>query len=175
MTLAPRDPVTEVKRNLDGTVVRYDCRPLVIVPRSRAVVSYELSRSERVGRDLLLPSGTRSYGYYSIAKPYILYHWRYRGATLAFYINVGRVRSVSEREIVWDDYAVDVLVHPDGAVEVLDEEELLEATDSLRRYVERTKDAAVRRAREITTAIAAMTALLERGETPARPSSRPGR
>jgi predicted RNA-binding protein associated with RNAse of E/G family len=40
------------------------------------------------------------------------------------YVNLGRVVSLDESKIVWDDYAVDVLRWPDGRVEVVDEDEV---------------------------------------------------
>jgi protein associated with RNAse G/E len=46
------------------------------------------------------------------------------------YINLGRVVSLKQSR-VWDDYAVDVLVWPNGRVEVVDEDEVPPDADDL--------------------------------------------
>jgi predicted RNA-binding protein associated with RNAse of E/G family len=120
--------IVEVKRNLDGRVLEFDCKPLLL-ERTRAVILCELDAPEVVGGGaIVLPAGTRSYGYFWFDRPYIVYHWLVGGATLAYYVNVGRLHSIGEAEVVWDDYAVDVLARPDGSVVVLDEDEVPEET-----------------------------------------------
>jgi predicted RNA-binding protein associated with RNAse of E/G family len=57
------------------------------------------------------------------------YHWLVDGETLCHYVNLGRVVSLEQSRVVWDDYAVDVLVWPDGRVEVVDEDEVPPGTD----------------------------------------------
>jgi predicted RNA-binding protein associated with RNAse of E/G family len=120
--------IVEVKRNLDGRVLEFDCKPLLL-ERTRAVILCELDAPEVVGGGaIVLPAGTRSYGYFWFDRPYIVYHWLVGGATFAYYVNVGRIESIGETEVVWDDYAVDVLARPDGSVVVLDEDEVPEGT-----------------------------------------------
>lgn len=127
--------ITETKRNLDGRVRHFvsDC---LLLDSSRAILLYEIDEPEIVAGRLELPSGTCSYGYFWLDRSYNVYHWLHEGKTLAYYINLGRCRSITDRELVWDDYAVDVLVRPSGDVEVLDEDELPENVDpSIRRFV----------------------------------------
>jgi protein associated with RNAse G/E len=130
-------PMLEVKRNLDGKIVEYPAEPLLIEPGVRAVLLCRLDEPEVVaGGRLTLTPGTLSVGYFWFDRPYNVYHWRSGGETLAHYVNIGRFRSLNERALVWDDYAVDVLAFPDGAVEVVDEDEIPDTTDpATRTYI----------------------------------------
>jgi uncharacterized protein len=115
----------EIKRNLDGTVAEYPCTTLAFEPGERAVVLCEIEEPEPVvGGRIVLPAGTRSYGFFWTERPYIAYHWLVGGETFLHYLNIGRVASLAPEEIVWDDYAVDILRWPDGRVEVVDEDEV---------------------------------------------------
>jgi hypothetical protein len=115
----------EVKRNLDGKVVEYPCTICLFEPGVRAVLRCEIEEPEPVvGGRLTLAPGTRSYGYFWADRPYVPYHWLVDGATMAHYVNIGRVRSLAADRVVWDDYAIDVLAWPDGRVEVVDEDEV---------------------------------------------------
>lgn len=96
----------------------------------RAVILCEIEQAEPViGGRLTLEPGTRSYGYFWLDRPYVPYHWLVGGETMCHYVNLGRVQSLAEDRIVWDDYAVDVLAWPDGRVEVVDEEEVPQNAD----------------------------------------------
>lgn len=115
----------EVKRTLDGRVVEYPCNSVLFEADVRAVILCEIEQAEPVvGGRLTLKPGTRSYGYFWLDRPYVPYHWLVGGETMCHYVNLGRVQSLAEDRIVWDDYAVDVLAWPDGRVEVVDEEEV---------------------------------------------------
>jgi predicted RNA-binding protein associated with RNAse of E/G family len=131
----------EIKRNLDGKVVEYPCTTLAFEPGARAVVLCEIEEPEPVaGGRIVLPAGTRSYGYFWVTRPYIAYHWLIEGETFLHYVNIGRVASLKPTAVVWDDYAVDVLRWPDGRVEVLDEDEVPEGTEqSILTYIAEAK------------------------------------
>jgi hypothetical protein len=116
---------TEVKRTFDGSVVEYPCKSMLYEADVRAVILCEIREPEPVvGGRLMLEPGTRSYGYFWLDRPYVPYHWLVGGETMCHYVNLGRVQSLGEDRIVWDDYAVDVLAWPDGRVEVVDEDEV---------------------------------------------------
>jgi predicted RNA-binding protein associated with RNAse of E/G family len=92
------------------------------------------------GGRLELPAGTRSFGYFWFDRPYNVYRWLYAGTTLGYYINIGRFRSLSESELVWEDYAVDILAFPGGTVEVLDEDEVPDTIDPpIREFITEAK------------------------------------
>jgi uncharacterized protein len=155
--------IVEVKRTFDGEVIEYPAEPLLIEEK-RAVLLYRLDEVEVVaGGRMTLPAGTLSFGYFWLDRPYNVYHFTYAGDTLVYYINIGRVRSLRQTEVVWDDYAVDVLAFPDGTVEVLDEEEVPETVDeSIRAFIAEAKarvlrdlDAIVAAADEETRALGA--------------------
>ena len=129
MTVPSDRRIVEVKRTLDGKVIEYPAERLV-VERQRAVLLYRIDAPEVVaGGRITLPAGTLSFGYFWLDRGYNLYHFTYESDTLVHYVNIGRVRSLSETTVVWDDYAVDVLSFPDGRVEVLDEDEVPETVD----------------------------------------------
>jgi predicted RNA-binding protein associated with RNAse of E/G family len=127
----PRDRrIVEVKRTLHGKVIRYPAEPLVVEEGQRAVLLYRIDVAEAIaGGRITLAAGTLSFGYFWFDRPYNVYHFNYAGETLVYYVNIGRFRSLSETELVWDDYAVDILLSPDGAVEILDEDEVPETID----------------------------------------------
>lgn len=59
-----------------------------------------------------------------------------RGQTLLHYINIGRFVALNDEALVWDDYAVDILAHPDRSVDVIDEGDLPAEVDaSTRRFI----------------------------------------
>jgi predicted RNA-binding protein associated with RNAse of E/G family len=136
-----RRPSVEIKRNLDGKLVEYPCTTLAFEPGARAVVLCEIEEPEPVaGGRIVLPAGTRSYGYFWLDRPYIAYHWLIEGETFLHYVNIGRVASLAPDEVVWDDYAVDVLRWPDGRVEVIDEDEVPQNTEqSILTYIAEAK------------------------------------
>ena len=116
-------PVIERKTAFDGTVREFACRALLIEANKRAVIRYESDRDWRVA-DLVVPTGTVTAGHFWTDRPYNVYHWLVGGRTLAFYFNVGIVDEISEAQVAWRDLVVDVLVRPDGAIDILDEDEL---------------------------------------------------
>ena len=57
--------------------------------------------------------------------PYNVYHWLGPDErTLAYYANISDRTAITATTIAWRDLVVDVLVRPNGPVEVLDEDEL---------------------------------------------------
>lgn len=116
-------PITERKTRFDGSVLEFPCRGLLVEPGRRAVIRYDLDRDWKVA-DLVFPKGGYTAGHFWIDRPYNVYHWLENGRTLAHYFNVGIVDEISETQVAWRDLIVDVLVKPDGGIEILDEDEL---------------------------------------------------
>jgi predicted RNA-binding protein associated with RNAse of E/G family len=154
MTAPSGRRIVEVKRTLDGRVIEYPAEPLV-VEHQRAVLLYRLEVAEVIaGGRITLPAGTLSFGYFWFDRPYNVYHFTGAGDTLVYYVNIGRFRSLSETELVWDDYAVDVLAFPRGSVEVLDEEEVPETVDeSIRAFIAEAKARVLRDLEAILAAV----------------------
>jgi hypothetical protein len=153
----------EVKRTLDGNVKEYPCKSVHFEAKVRAVILSEIEEPEPVvGGRLTLQPGTRSYGYFWLERPYVPYHWLVEGETMLHYINLGRVRSIDARRVVWDDYAVDVLVWPDGRVEVVDEDEVPPGTDqAILAYIADTKKRVLAELDEIVSFVGAETERFE--------------
>lgn len=116
-------PITERKTRFDGTVQEFACHALLIEAGKRAVIRYEVDHDWRVG-DLVIGAGAHTIGHFWTDRPYNVYHWSKDGKTLAYYFNVGLVDTISETEIAWRDLIIDVLVKPDGAIDILDEDEV---------------------------------------------------
>jgi predicted RNA-binding protein associated with RNAse of E/G family len=116
-------PVIERKTRFDGSVQEFACRALVIEPGTHAVIRYDLDRDWHVG-GMVFPKGGYTAGHFWADRPYNVYHWLERGRTLAYYFNVGLVDEISEAQVAWRDLIIDVLVKPDGAMDILDEDEV---------------------------------------------------
>lgn len=118
-------PITERKTRFDGTVQEFACRALVVEPGEHAIIRYELERDWHVG-GMVFPKGGYTAGHFWIDRPYNVYHWLAAGRTLGYYFNVGIVDEITETQVAWRDLIIDVLVKPDGALDILDEDELPE-------------------------------------------------
>ena len=121
--VSKRLPITERKTRFDGTVQEFACQVLAIEPGKHALIRYELDRDWHVG-GMLVPRGASTAGHFWTDRPYNVYHWLESGRTLGYYFNVGLVDEISETRVAWRDLIVDVLVKPDGAIDILDEDEL---------------------------------------------------
>ena len=117
--------ITERKTRFDWSVQEFACDALLVEPGKRAVIRYVLDRDWQVG-DLTVPDGATTVGHFWADRPYNVYHWLNEGRTLGYYFNVGLVDEISEARVAWRDLIIDVLVKPDGAIDVLDEDELPE-------------------------------------------------
>ena len=116
-----KNNVLEIKRRLDGSVRTYDCETVEIAG-DRAVLLYRLPGAGRVA-GLALPAGTLTLAYYWSDRPYNVYHWiAPSGETLAYYFNLSGPVRIGRDRLEWEDLEVDVLVTPDGGVQVLDED-----------------------------------------------------
>ena len=136
--------ITEIKRTLAGGEARFACE-VYSQTEDELVVLFRLPEPRDV-HGIWLPAGTVTVGYFWRTRPYNLYHWLdKRGRTLAYYFNIGDVRSWATTEFEWDDLAVDVLAAPSGRTQVLDEEELpADLPDERRAYILNARDEVLR-------------------------------
>ena len=117
-------PITERKTRFDGSVQEFACRILDLEPGKHAVLRYDFDRDWTVN-GIHLPRGGMTAGHFWVDRPYNVYHWLDpQNRTLGFYFNVGHTDTVQADLLAWRDLIVDVIVMPDGGIEVLDEEEL---------------------------------------------------
>ena len=123
-TVSKVRPVTERKTRFDGSVQDFACQALRIEPGSHAVIRYDFERDWSV-HGIQLPKGGFTAGHFWMDRPYNVYHWLDPAAhTLGFYFNVGHTDLVTEALVTWRDLIIDVLVKPDGAIDILDEDEV---------------------------------------------------
>lgn len=117
-------PITERKTRFDGTVQEFACHVLALDPGRRAVLRYDFDRDWTVN-GIALPKGGMTAGHFWTDRPYNVYHWLDAGGrTLGYYFNVGHTDEVSDALVAWRDLIIDVIVKPDGAIDILDEDEL---------------------------------------------------
>ena len=117
-------PIIERKTRFDGTVQEFACGVLDLEPGKRAVLRYEFDRDWTV-HGIALPTGGFTVGHFWHDRPYNCYHWLDRQArTLGHYFNVGLTDTIAPELVAWRDLIVDVIVRPDGQIDVLDEDEL---------------------------------------------------
>ena len=95
----------------------------MVEPGRRAVIRYDLDRDWQVG-GMVIPKGGYTAGHFWIDRPYNVYHWLENGKTLAYYFNIGLVDDITDAQVAWRDLIIDVLVKPDGAIDILDEDEV---------------------------------------------------
>ena len=136
--------ITEVKRTLSGKEARFQCEVFAHT-EDELIALFRLPEPRDV-HGVWLPAGTITVGYFWRKRPYNLYHWLdKRGRTLAYYFNIGDVRSWASTEFEWDDLAVDVLASPSGRTQVLDEDELpVDMPDERRSYILAARDEVLR-------------------------------
>jgi hypothetical protein len=123
MDETPLPEILEIKESLAGARKQFRCRLLERTAGS-AVVLF-VSRVVYTVADLALPPGTITFGHFWTDRPYNVYHWLTPGgATLAHYFNLADGTALDGETLRWRDLTVDLLVRPDRAVEILDEDEL---------------------------------------------------
>jgi hypothetical protein len=136
--------ITEIKRTLSGRLDRFVCE-VYSRDDEQLIVLFRLPRARDV-HGVHLPEGTLTVGAFWRSRAYNLYHWVHsEHGTLAYYFNIGDVRSWGAAEFEWDDLAVDILATPGGRVQVLDEDELPPDLDPQRRaYILAARDEVLR-------------------------------
>jgi hypothetical protein len=124
--------ILEVKATLDGAHKQFRCRRLALAPGAVTVL-FVSDRSYLVA-GLTLAPGTVTFGHFWEDRPYNVYHWLDPdGRTLAHYFNLAADTHIQPDTLRWLDLAIDVLVRPGAAPEVLDEHELPADLDPQRR------------------------------------------
>jgi predicted RNA-binding protein associated with RNAse of E/G family len=117
--------ITERKTRLDGTVAEFACTRLLLEPGRRAVLRYVIDREAAIGdTGIVVRPGMVTVAHYWTDRPFNVYHWLDRSATLAYYCNVAETTAITDRVVAYTDLAVDVLLRPSGAIDVLDEDEI---------------------------------------------------
>jgi predicted RNA-binding protein associated with RNAse of E/G family len=117
--------ITETKRHVDGRVERFRCR-LVLRRPHVAVLRFDLDKARRVN-GLLIPRGSRTYGFFWPRRPYV--HYRFadlRGNLIAHRFDVVEAVRLSETGVSYLDLLLDIWVAPDGTVQIEDEDEVSE-------------------------------------------------
>ena len=122
--------ILEIKNTLAGERKEFLCE-LCAREDGHAVVLYRLKREVNLA-GVRMPAGTLSFGHYWTDRHYNVYHWLLPdGTTKAYYFNLADRTCIRDDAVEWRDLVVDVMVTPDGAARVLDEDELPADLNSL--------------------------------------------
>jgi predicted RNA-binding protein associated with RNAse of E/G family len=120
-------------------------------------VQYVLPQSAAVG-PLVLPAGAETVAHYWSQRPYTAYHWRTADRqTLGVYLNAADQVDITPGLVRWRDLALDVLITPDGRVEVLDEDEARRAPPWAQPMIARARAALAGRAGLIAAEVQRLT------------------
>jgi hypothetical protein len=147
--------ITEVKRTLSGREKRFSCR--LIAGDDRAAVVLFVAPEAMHVHGVDLPAGTVTFGHFWTDRPYNVYHWMDpAGVTIGFYFNLSDGTAIAPARLEWRDLTVDVLVRPDGRVDVLDEDELPADLDgALRAHIDAARAAVLADPRGLAAAVEA--------------------
>jgi hypothetical protein len=127
--MRPLAEILEIKDTLAGAQQTFRCH--AVARRNGEMVLLYILPSARTVGGLALPAGTVTFGYFWEDRPYNVYHWMTpQGATIAFYANLADETQIGPDTLRFRDLTVDVLIPPQGAPLVLDEDELPPALDA---------------------------------------------
>ncbi|OGO51121.1 MAG: hypothetical protein A2148_07150 [Chloroflexi bacterium RBG_16_68_14] len=148
--LSEAEGITEIKRHLDGRVERFGCRLVARWPHL-VVLCFGHAQKRRAG-EVLLPRGSRSYGFFWRRRPYLLYRMvEPDGRVIAHRFDVVERVRLGGGEVSYRDLLLDVWVDAGGRVWVEDEEEVAEharrglLSAAQRARIERTRALLLRR------------------------------
>ncbi|MFF2857738.1 DUF402 domain-containing protein [Peribacillus sp. NPDC058002] len=121
------DEIIERKIRYDSLVVEYNCL-LLKAQKQHVVLFHEIMDSFTMKAGpikLTIPIGSYTIAHYWKDRPYNLYIWRdNEGHYLGSYFNIVRNTYIEDKLVSFEDLIIDILVLPDGAHFILDEEEL---------------------------------------------------
>jgi len=128
--------ITEIKHRLDKPSQTFACRS-VRHGTGAAVVLFVSDRPMPVA-NLVLPTGTITFGYFWEGRGYNVYHWMNpEGQTLGHYFNICDQTTIRAGRLDFRDLVVDVLFRPRQAPQILDADELPSDVDAvLRAYID---------------------------------------
>ncbi|WP_096186569.1 DUF402 domain-containing protein [Evansella halocellulosilytica] len=125
-------PIIERKIKYDNTIVEHHCK-LVKADQTEIILYHEINEPFSMmanGTEVTIHKGCYTIAYYWTDRPYNIYIWRnqddeYVGA----YFNIVKETSITADAVNFEDMIIDVLVLPNRAYFILDEEELPEALE----------------------------------------------
>jgi predicted RNA-binding protein associated with RNAse of E/G family len=155
--------VTEVKRHLDGRIERFACR-LVLRRPHLAVLRFDHKEARRAG-GLLLPAGSRTFGFFWSRRPYVLYRIvRPNGRLLSHRFDVVEDVRLGAGEVSYTDLVLDIWFDANGTPRVEDEDDVEDharrglLSHTQRQRIERVCALLLRRHRAITLEAARLVA-----------------
>jgi predicted RNA-binding protein associated with RNAse of E/G family len=136
--------VLETKFTIDGRAQTFTCAGLLLTPRL-AMVRFDHTGERHTG-GYLIPAGSHTIGFFWQARGYNCYRFTGPdGRVIAYRFDAVEHVGIRPGRIWYHDLLLDVLVGPDGAVRIEDEDEVEEArlngllSARQQRRIERTK------------------------------------
>jgi len=115
--------IHEIKRNLDGRELRFECQFLGRGPDWMAI--HYVSQQSYDFRGVHLPCGSQTVALYQAGQPYVFWQMTSpAGELVGYYIHLADNVTLEADCVTWKDLTVDIWVYPDGRYELWDEEEL---------------------------------------------------
>ncbi|MDR0126341.1 MULTISPECIES: DUF402 domain-containing protein [Bacillus] len=122
--------VIERKMRYDGEVEEHTCQ-LLNAQEEQVVLFHKIEKTfTMIAGDgaVTIPKGSYTTAYYWKNRPYNVYFWRDdQGNELGSYFNMVRNTWFEDQKVIFEDLIIDLLVLPNGAFFVLDEDELPES------------------------------------------------
>jgi predicted RNA-binding protein associated with RNAse of E/G family len=136
--------VLETKFTIDGRAQTFTCAGLLLTPRL-AMVRFDHADARRTG-GYEIPAGSYTIGFFWRGRGYNCYRFtRPDGSVIAYRFDAVERVGIRPGRVWYHDLLLDVLIGPDGAVWVEDEDEVEEATaggllsPAQQQRIERTK------------------------------------
>jgi len=118
--------VLETKYTIDGRAQTFTCAVLLLTSRL-AVVRFEHAGARRTG-GYLIPAGSHTIGFFWRGRSYNCYRFTGPdGGVVAYRFDAVERVSIRPGRVSYHDLLLDVLVGPDGAVRIEDEDEVEDA------------------------------------------------
>ena len=123
MLFSIKNKCIEIKKLFQGPKIKFECELLHLHNRF-GILKYTLDKDCQVD-NINLKKGIESLGYFWESRPYNIYQWYDKNnGLIASYFNISDKTKLKVEEFYWRDLKLDILVHNDNSLIILDKEEL---------------------------------------------------
>lgn len=130
---------TEEKETLSGAIKTYQCE-LITLQKQYGILQYNIEKEWNIAGHLI-PKNSKTIAIYWKNRDYNLYWFLdTNNQTLFYYFNIGDNFDLSPTHFRWRDLTIDIVISAQGAIQVLDEDELpAEVSEEIINKIEVTK------------------------------------
>ncbi|MBN2279937.1 MAG: DUF402 domain-containing protein [Candidatus Marinimicrobia bacterium] len=142
----------EIKKLYNGPDRHYIC-DLLHLENQFGILKFVLDKEYQVDK-LILPKGSVSLGFFWENRPYNIYQWYIGDHPVASYFNISDSTTLTREQFIWRDLFLDILVHSDNHLKILDEKELTVIKNpDVRKYIEKARELIMAKRHEILNEI----------------------